>query len=127
MNDPQRKSCGAGRPNFDLTEDEKALLTKQCESWPTSSGKTQYMRYLQGVKLTHMEMCLAKCAECCGGYVDGRYDCEVAICPQYQSMPYRGKFDPESSNHLVDLGSYEINTITSRQNTFCDGKEIKNV
>ena len=99
MKEPQTKSNVARRSNFDLTEEEKTLLTKQCKSWPTSSGKTQYMRYLQGAKLTHMEMCLAKCAECCGGYVDGRYDCEVAICPLYQFMPYKGKYDKESINN----------------------------
>ena len=93
MKDLQKKSGVARRSKIGLIETEKTLLTEQCKNWPTSSGKTQYLRYLQGVKLTHMEAVLAKCAECCCGYVDGRYDCEIPACPLYQFMPYTGQHE----------------------------------
>lgn len=35
----------------------------------------------------------AKCRECCGGYVDGRIDCEIHWCSLYYWMPYR-KLEP---------------------------------
>jgi hypothetical protein len=95
MKDLQKKSCGAGRSNFALTQTEKTRLIKEYESYPVSSGRTQYLRYLHGEKLTYMEAVHAKCAECCGGYVDGRYDCEIPTCPLYQFMPYKGQLDHE--------------------------------
>lgn len=91
MSDLQNKSKVAGRPKFELSEVEKNRLIKQCANWPTSSGKTQYLRYLNGEKLTYMEAGLARCAECCGGYIDGRYDCGIPTCPLYGHMPYLGK------------------------------------
>ena len=33
----------------------------------------------------------AKCNDCCGGYVDGKKDCEIEWCPLYSFMPYRKK------------------------------------
>lgn len=88
----------AGRSKFALTETEKARLRKEYESNPTSSGKTQYLRYLNGETLTYMQAVHAKCAECCGGYADGRQDCGIPACPLYQFMPYRGQIDHFSEN-----------------------------
>ena len=31
----------------------------------------------------------AKCHECCGEYLDGKYDCGVSECPLYPWMPYK--------------------------------------
>lgn len=95
MKDLQNKSSVAGSPKFDLTETEKVRLIKEYESNPVSSGRTQYLRFLHGEKLTYMEAVHAKCAECCGGYADGRQDCGIPACPLYQFMPYKGKFDQE--------------------------------
>jgi hypothetical protein len=83
MKDTNENLLIVGRSILDLTEEIKT-------SWPKSSGKTQYLRYLKGEKLTYREALLAKCAECCGGYVDGRIDCKIKHCPTYQSMPYKG-------------------------------------
>lgn len=92
----QNKSGAAGRSKFALTETQKQRLTREYESNPVSSGRTQYLRYLKGEKLTYMEAVHAKCAECCGGYVDGRHDCGISACPLYQFMPYKGQFDSET-------------------------------
>ena len=91
MKDLQIKSCAAARPNFFLTEAEKHRLIEEYRSNPVSSGRTQYLRYLHDEKLTYMEAVHAKCAECCGGYADGRCDCGIPACPLYQFMPYKGK------------------------------------
>jgi hypothetical protein len=91
MKDLQNNSYDAAKPNFDLLDVERQRLINSCERWPTSSGRTQYLRFLHGEKLTYREQVLAKCAECLGGYVDGRCDCEMPHCPNYPSMPYKGK------------------------------------
>ena len=88
----QNKSDVATGSNFDLSEAQKHKLIKQYESYPTSSGRTQYLRFLRGEKLTYREGILAKCAECNCGYVDGQYDCGVLTCPLHQFMPYHGKY-----------------------------------
>jgi len=31
----------------------------------------------------------AKCHDCCGGYIDGKYDCTVTSCPLYPWFPYK--------------------------------------
>ena len=88
MTDLRKNSGSARKPNFELSEAEVNSLIKEYEGYPTSSGRTQYLRYLQGEKLTYREAGLAKCTECCNGYVDGRYDCVMPACPLYQFMPY---------------------------------------
>lgn len=98
----QKKSGIAGRPKFELTETEKHRLITEYESNPTSSGRTQYLRYLNGEELTYREAVLAKCAECCCGYVDGRYDCGIPACPLYQFMPYKGLLDHKIQEGGVD-------------------------
>lgn len=91
MKDLRHMSDVAASSKLVLTETEKARLIKEYESNPVSSGRTQYLRYLHGEKLTHMQGIQAKCAECCGGYADGRYDCGIPACPLYQFMAYKGK------------------------------------
>jgi len=90
MKDTKNKSNAARKPNFDIPEADKSRLIKWAESWPTSSGRTKFLLFLQGKKLTYMEGALAKCAECNNGYLDGRYDCGRLECPLYQFMPYKG-------------------------------------
>jgi len=84
------------RPRIELTEKERNFLLKQSEKDTTSAGRTQYMRFLNGEKLTYREKGIAKCYECDGGHSDGRYDCENPKCPIYDSMPYRGIYSPLS-------------------------------
>lgn len=61
------------------------------ETAPTSSGNSFLLKYLQGGELTRDQAIRAKCADCCGYYVDGRMDCEVPTCPLYPFSPYRKK------------------------------------
>lgn len=93
MKAPRNKSGVAGKPKIDLPETQKHRLIAEYESCPVSSGRTQYLRYLHGEKLTYMEAVHAKCAECCCGYVDGRLDCGILACPLYQFMPYKGQLN----------------------------------
>ena len=96
MSDPQNKSSAARKPKIELPEAERSLLTRQSKKGPTSAGRTQYLRFLQGEKLTYREALLAKCYDCDGGHSDGRYDCEVLSCPLRMYMPYKGKLSPYS-------------------------------
>ena len=62
---------------------------------PRAIGKKEYIAFLQGEKLSYKESLQAKCYECCNGYIDGKYDCEVnSKCPLYPLMPYKGKKAP---------------------------------
>lgn len=101
MKDLLNKSCVAKKPGIELPEEEKQRLVKEYENYPTSSGRTQYLRFLNGEDLTYREAVLAKCAECCCGYADGRYDCGIPTCPLYQFMPYKGIFAPSLHTNEV--------------------------
>jgi len=92
MLDLQNKSRIARKPRIEITEEERAYLIKQCKQDKTSAGRTQYLRFLNGEKLTYREAMLAKCYECDGGHSDGRYDCEVPTCSLYPYMPYNGNY-----------------------------------
>lgn len=63
------------------------------EAAPTSSGKRFLLIHLQGDVLTRDQASKAKCADCCGYYIDGRLDCGVPGCPLYKFMPYRGNIN----------------------------------
>jgi hypothetical protein len=59
---------------------------------PYSRGRDLWLRMAEkGELLTPVQMILAKCAECCCFYFDGRMDCQVEICSLYRKMPY-GKY-----------------------------------
>lgn len=64
-------------------------LIKSVKSWPQSGGRQRYLAYLNGADIGRSAAMEAKCAECCGGYADGRNDCRVTTCPMYPWMPYR--------------------------------------
>ena len=61
------------------------------ESAPASRGKTLYLKYLDGVRLTGRQAALAKCCDCMCYHIDGREDCRMPTCPLYPFMPYKGK------------------------------------
>jgi hypothetical protein len=61
------------------------------EATPASGGKTKLLQYLNGERLSRGASLVAKCYECQGYYVDGRYDCEIPLCPLYPYMPFKGK------------------------------------
>ena len=74
-----------------LAKAERTRICKEFEESPASQGKLGYLAYIRDDKdLTYKERCLAKCFECCCGYIDGKVDCEVPSCALYPIMPYRG-------------------------------------
>ena len=64
------------------------MTREQVEKWPTSAGKTHYLRFIDGEKLTMKQRIVANLAFCNCGYVDGREDCAMPFCPFYDLMPY---------------------------------------
>ena len=54
-----------------------------------SSGRRFLVRHVEGGRNTCLQAIKAKCHECCGGFADGRVDCEIETCPLYRWMPYR--------------------------------------
>jgi hypothetical protein len=61
------------------------------KSYPLSAGSNHLIKHMEGGKLTRAQAMKAKCTECMGGFVDGRYDCHIDDCPLYPWMPYKGK------------------------------------
>lgn len=55
---------------------------------PASTGRTLYLKYLNGHKLNARQSVIAFCFDCMGFYHDGRHDCESYLCPHYPFMPY---------------------------------------
>ena len=53
-------------------------------------GRSEYLHYLSGKRITRGDAIKAKCYDCMGYYVNGAEDCGVEDCPLYQWMPYRG-------------------------------------
>ena len=56
-----------------------------------ATGKRELEAHLRGEKLTYRQQVLAMCYWCTNGYSDGRVDCCITDCPNYSSMPYKGK------------------------------------
>ncbi len=53
-----------------------------------SKGQKELINYLKGETLSRTQAMVAKCYECCNGFVDGRVDCKVTSCPMYGFMQY---------------------------------------
>ena len=51
-------------------------------------GRTEYIKYLNGVQLTPMDSIKACCFDCMGFYSDGVADCRIRKCSLYPFMPY---------------------------------------
>jgi hypothetical protein len=56
---------------------------------PSSSGKVQLLKYLEGDRLSASQSIKAKCCDCMGDFIDGRNDCEIEDCPLYPLQPYK--------------------------------------
>ena len=68
--------------------DKKDKIKEVEEHWTSSSGKTKYLKLLNNEHISRNDAIEAKCADCNSGYVDGREDCKVTLCPLYPFMPY---------------------------------------
>jgi hypothetical protein len=55
---------------------------------PSASGRSEFIKFFKGDRITLSESILAKCYECTGHYQDGREDCGCDICPLHPYMPY---------------------------------------
>jgi hypothetical protein len=51
-------------------------------------GKTEYMKMLNGEKISAAQALKAKCYDCSGWYADGTEDCKIENCALYPFMPY---------------------------------------
>lgn len=56
-------------------------------------GSSALRCHRNGGRLTRAQAIHAKCAECCGDYQDGRFDCLIPACPLHPFMPYRGELE----------------------------------
>jgi hypothetical protein len=65
-------------------------ILESAESACDSQGTNYYIKMAkEGKRLTLKEAVLAKCAECCCFYADGRRNCGIEHCPLYRWMPYK--------------------------------------
>ena len=72
-------------------------------------GRSEYIRYLDGKRLTQQKMIRAMCYRCNCGYQDGKRDCGIEDCPLYSSMPYRNV--PEDAvEHMPEKNIPETTT-----------------
>lgn len=55
----------------------------------SAKGRKELLAHGKGRSLTRSQAIRAKCYDCCGGYSDGKADCEMPHCPLYGFMPYR--------------------------------------
>ena len=58
------------------------------ETGVRARGQLELQKFQDGKRITYKEAVLAKCYDCCEGYVDGRVDCGCPSCPLYHFMPY---------------------------------------
>ena len=70
-------------------------LVKDVEKAKLASGKSEYLRFLKGDRISMGQAVKAKCFDCCAYYEDGKYDCEIKGCPLYPWMPYRTEKGPK--------------------------------
>ena len=84
---------------FDWQKERMKVLTDG--NIPQSGGKNQLKRHYKGDRLTQRQMIIAKCADCCGYYVDGRVSCEMPECPLFPHMPYK-KTAPQLNSEVVE-------------------------
>lgn len=65
---------------------------------PLSKGKAELLAHMAGKRLSFKKACLAKCFECCNGYIDGKVDCGITDCPLYARMPYAKPATPKNDS-----------------------------
>ncbi|MEI7636350.1 MAG: hypothetical protein WCJ37_03540 [Syntrophus sp. (in: bacteria)] len=54
-----------------------------------AKGKAEFLKHLDGERLTPGETFLAQCYDCTGYYADGKEDCKMLTCAIYPFMAYR--------------------------------------
>ena len=69
-------------------EDFKAKIEEINRIGLKSKGKTKYLKYLKGQRITRDEAIKAMCYDCEGYYLDGRQECHITTCPLYPFALY---------------------------------------
>ncbi len=59
-------------------------------------GRLEYLKHLEGKRLTRGQAVLAKCYECMGGFKDGKVSCRVPGCPLFPWMPYKNEVQTDT-------------------------------
>ena len=72
---------------MNLRED-RIMVVKEA---PLSKGKAEYLKWLEGGKLTRKEAMDANCFLCMGYFLDGKVECTVSLCPMRDYMYYNPK------------------------------------
>lgn len=63
-------------------------IIKQVEVSKQGAGRSEYLRFLRGERISILAAVKAKCFDCCAYFEDGREDCGVEDCPLYPWMAY---------------------------------------
>jgi hypothetical protein len=88
------KSIGILLGIISLLRDQEVFMERITEVstyGKKAKGRSEFLRYLKGEKLTRNESILAMCYECLNYYEDGIGDCQASECPLYDYMPYKKK------------------------------------
>jgi uncharacterized protein (DUF2461 family) len=64
---------------------------REVEKAPLAKGKAEYLRWLEGEKLSRKQAMDANCYVCMGYYADGKMACTVMLCPMRDYMAYNPK------------------------------------
>ena len=68
------------------------MLLNDVYSSNNAPGNKYLRMFMENKPITLKQACLAKCAECMNGFIDGKNDCGMnGTCPLYSFMPYRKK------------------------------------
>jgi hypothetical protein len=67
---------------------------------PSMIGKPEYLKYLNGERLTMSEAIKAQCYQCMGYYQGGKEACTSILCPLTLFMPYNPNKQPPSESRV---------------------------
>ena len=67
----------------------------------TARGKSEFIRHLEGGKLTLRQAVLACCYDCMGFFADGKVDCKMLECPLHPVMAYNANRIKKSSTRNI--------------------------
>lgn len=66
-----------------------------------ASGQANYLKFLQGGRLSASQAMRCMCYLCLGMAADGTYDCKDSTCPAYPWNPYKTVNVPRAPNRAI--------------------------
>lgn len=90
-------------------------LVKDVEKAKLASGKSEYLRFLKGERISQGQAVKAKCFDCCAYYEDGKVDCGFSDCPLYPWMPFGKARKNRPKREQTDAQKRVLETIKSRK------------